>query len=105
MKILIHGDKWNIKVLEDDAFERKFGEMLSGVTQTDKKQIHISVSGFNIQTLVHEIAHCYYYYSCTEAANLTTDQIEEIWCEIIAIHGQKIIKDSKKIFKILKKSL
>lgn len=105
MKILICGDIWNINVLEDDKFERKYGEMLSGVTQVSKKKIDISYDGFSFSTIAHEISHAYYYYSCVDAANLSLEQMEEVFCEIIAIHGENISRLSKKLFKELKKEL
>lgn len=105
MNFIICGDTWVIKVLEDDKFESKYGEMLSGVTTIPKKTVDISRNGFSLETITHELCHCYWYYTCSSSSSLTEDQIEETWCELFSTFGEQIIKLSKKLHKILKKDL
>ena len=97
-------EPWKIFLLEDEEFEKKFKEALCGITLNDLRQIYICESELNFATVCHELTHAYYFYTCVQPASIDADQMEEIFCEILAIHGQKIIDISKRLLSKLKRS-
>lgn len=101
MKVLIGGDKWEVSVLDEEDFERRFG-LHAGLTLPSTRCIVFNEDEINKETVVHELCHAYFAASCTEAANLSAHQVEEVLCEIFAKHGSKILKQATFILKELK---
>jgi hypothetical protein len=103
MLIPINGDKWKIQVLDDDEFDRRFGEGLEGITQTKEKIVYFNEEIYDLDTVVHELTHVFFYYLCLDAASISVHQLEEIACEVMAKHGKHILKLSNKVHKQLKR--
>lgn len=101
-KVKILGRPWKVSVLEGDKFLRRFKEEAAGFTLPDSMEIVIHEDEFNLKTIRHELLHAYYDGLCVSSADLTHHQIEEIFCELIAEHGESILKQAKHLYKDLK---
>lgn len=102
MKIKIQGEDWTVLVVETDKFIKKCGDGIAGITTPDTKTILLCEDDLNKELIAHELAHAYFHYTCTSAATLDNDQLEEIWCELIAKYGSTIHKQTNKIYRELK---
>ena len=102
MKVQISNDTWKMIILETEEFEKRIGQDIAGLTDTQRKQIFFSEEDFNKELVVHELCHAYYSGLCLEATTLSNEQIEEVFCEMFAKHGSKILKQASQIYKKLK---
>ena len=101
IKFNIHGIPWRIEVLEDDEYVKRFEQLDAGVTLPGLRRIYISESELDLETIRHEIAHAFYHMAGVQSANIQPHDIEEIFADIIAIHGPNILKLSRNLFKEL----
>lgn len=102
MKIQIGEDTWKVFLLDGDMFKKKFKEDLSGFADLKHKQIFLNHEELDMETIIHELVHAHYYYTCVNAASLDLDQTEEVFCELFAIKGAAILKQAKHIYNELK---
>ena len=102
MNIQIQGENWIVEVIETDRFIKKCGDGIAGITDTVNKQILFCEDDFNKETIAHELAHAYFSCTCTTSAHLDSEQMEEIWCELIAKYAATIVRQTNKIYKELK---
>lgn len=101
-KIDICGHSWKIFLLDSDDFLKRFKEELAGFADIKTRQIFINESDLDRITVRHELVHAYYSYTCTTAASLNEDQVEEVFCELFAIYGDLIIKQADHIIRELR---
>lgn len=101
MKIDVLGRDWKISVLDADQFEKRFGSVDAGITTPETKEIVICADDVFVTTIAHELTHAFYDSLCISSAHLKRDQIEEVFCELLAVHGETILKMAKGICKAL----
>jgi hypothetical protein len=101
-RIQIQGVTWKCIVFENEEFVKRLGEGIVGLCDHARKQIFFTEDDLDLETVVHEMVHAYYSQLCTSSANLTHDQIEEIFCEMFAKHGALILRQSRNILKKLR---
>jgi len=89
---------WTVTVLSADDFKRRFDDEAAAFTLPDSNEVVFSEDGLCLATVVHELTHCYYDSLCVSSAELTPHQIEEVFAEMFAIHGEKMLKLAKKIY-------
>jgi hypothetical protein len=93
-------------MIDEEAFLRRFnGELAAAYTLPETKEICFNSNELNIRVVRHELGHAYYDSLCVGSANLTVDQSEEIWCDILAERGPEIMRLAKKLHAELKKLL
>lgn len=102
MDLLINGDTWSVKLMEEDAFIHKWGEGFEALTVLEAKLLYFHDDGIALDTVIHELCHAYYSYLCVNSTQLGSDQLEEIWCDMFGMHGAKIIRQARQVFKWLK---
>ena len=73
------------------------------ITECNDRKIFIRKSSLNIITLTHELVHAFQWELSFYELDLTKDQMEEWYCELIAKHGEQIFKDSRRIFDLVNK--
>jgi hypothetical protein len=66
----------------------------------EKRSIYFNVSDISKETIRHELTHAYIKASFTEQIpDLTLEQLEEIFCEVVSHFGTTIIKQADSIHK------
>lgn len=98
-KIEILGQKWKVFLHEEEYYVKVYGDNDSGHTTESIKEIHINNSELNLETIVHELVHAFYASLCIRSAHVDVEQQEEILCEMFALHGSKILKLGKDLYK------
>jgi hypothetical protein len=92
-KYTILGDQWTVKVLK--RLPKEWHENDQGVTYPGQKLIVIRKSAFSLGVLLHELTHAYHNYLCLETTTeMTANDFEEIYCEVMAKYGIKIVNDA-----------
>lgn len=104
-KYPIQGDNWTITVLKTKKFQKKYGAGASGLTIFNKKAIILDKSELCLELIKHELWHAYLSNQLVKSANLKIHQFEEVTAEMFETHGERIIKQSKELFKYIKKRL
>lgn len=103
IKIKVFEDTWKIILLSEEEFVRRLKSPgLSGLTDSVHKQVFINEEDCTLETTKHEMFHVFKYYTCTNSASLTETQMEEVFCDLFAVHGDKINKLAKHIYNELK---
>lgn len=104
MRVDILGRRWNVSVLDADAFRKRFNEDLAGVTLTQTNEIVINREDLTLATVKHECWHGLLAGMCISAADLSLDQFEEVTAEVFAIHGDALSALASKLHKALLRS-
>lgn len=97
----INDDNWTIFNLSKKKFKRKHGKRLA-ITYCDKKRMHLRKDVLSIETIKHELMHIHLHYCFLDSADLDTEQLEEVACEVFAERGTIMEKQAKEIYKKLK---
>lgn len=98
LKTSLFGDDWKIFVLDEETFVKRFKEGgLAGLTDSTNKQIFLNSNDMSIETIRHELFHAAKYYTCTSSADLNEHQLEEVYCDLYAVHGPKLDRAAKLI--------
>lgn len=102
MSIKIKGDRWKCFIFDHDEFNKRFGTGMSAFCDTKSKQMFFVAEDLDIPLVMHEVFHAFTSYLCLSAATLEANQVEEIYCELFAQDGHKMIEISTKIFEKLR---
>jgi hypothetical protein len=106
MKISVLGYPWEIKVLGEAEFvkstKRMKTEGCAAFTSISDRQIFLMEKNITKQIVIHEFTHAFYSYLCIESAELSPLQQEEVFCEMMATHGETVLKLSNKVLRRLK---
>ncbi len=101
-KIKIQGHTWTCHVIDDETFTKQYTDQLLAFTMIDTKQIMFRLSN-TIETITHEIIHCHFSYTHTSSTKLKQHQVEEIFCDLFASRGEEILKQSKLVYRWLRR--
>lgn len=71
----------------EDAKDEDTAAICRGVAQ----QIFVQVGEITHTNVIHELGHAYMSMSCVQSADLDTDQVEEVMCDILAHHWCRIL--------------
>ena len=91
--------------MPEEKFEKKCGPGTAAITIGETRCIIFSEDSVDLATVIHECVHAYYSDLCVGSADLTSDQIEEVFAEMFSQYGDEIIKQSRKLLKALKKEI
>ena len=98
MKINIKGVTWTVKVLHNKSFKKAVrkedADDCYGITYDDTKTIVVDKdTGKARHYLMHELMHAYMYSCCTGtlSEDLTGIQVEEVACEVVALHAKEML--------------
>lgn len=102
----IKGLDWDIYLLKSNEYEKYIdieGDNTLAVCLVNEHKIVFRYEHLSLPTVKHELTHAYAASCFCFQLNLSGEQVAELKCEIMAYHGEELIKLSKKIFKMLKK--
>jgi hypothetical protein len=92
LRFEVLGKKWTLKVLKPKKYVKKHGYDSVAVTLGWKRKIFIHQEGVDKETLIHEIVHAFLHELCLKSTTqITTDDLEEIFAELMAKHGREIL--------------
>lgn len=88
--------KWQVKFLPDKTFPKH----TVALTHPDDREIHLRRSKTTLQDVVHELTHAYLD-ECGfgDSIELTSDQKEEVFCEVNAKHGFVLLCQASDIYR------
>lgn len=103
IKIDILGQTWKVLVLSMDNYERKSPPKGSAAyTCADMREIVFDEGELCLNVVTHELVHAYFDSLCVGTAYLKNLQQEEVFAELFATHGDKIISQAKKLYTRIK---
>lgn len=103
IKIKIKGDTWKVQVFDNEEFVEKFGEGMAAFADVERHQMFFDAEDLNLQVVRHEVFHAFTSYLHLDAVALQPEQLEEIYCEMFAKDGPKMMALSQKLFTRLRR--
>lgn len=104
LKIKIKDVNWTTEILDDNIYIKQHDDTSLGITDSDTKNIHFRKSAFSESLVRHELMHAYVSSCCVDSmSEMEPEDMEELCCEIIGMHGKQIMNLSARVFKRLKK--
>lgn len=88
----ILGKPWTIRLLKKRKYTQKNGADSVAVTKGWKRTIDLGPDGLDLETIVHELGHAYRVEMCTGSSDMSPDDIEEFFCELLAKRGKEILE-------------
>jgi hypothetical protein len=82
--IEIKGNHYEFILQSPQTYKRNHGSDSAAITYVKDKKVFFRTDEFNNNTIRHEIAHILFAESHTGSSDLSPDQVEEVFCEIIA---------------------
>lgn len=101
-EILVLGTKWKVFLHDEDKYVRRHGDDSAGITIPALNEIHFNEEEFTREVMVHELCHAFFAETCTGSAGLDSRQTEEVFCDMIGKHGDKVLRMARKLYKELK---
>jgi hypothetical protein len=92
-KYTIMGEAWTIKILS--RLPKGWDHSDSAITIPAQNLIVFNKKEFSLWNLIHELTHAYHKYLCLDSTTeMTLADREEIYCEMMAKYGIRIISDA-----------
>lgn len=79
----IKGKDWTVKMLSSTTFKRLHTGSVEGVTLPSERELHFDKNYFSHAVFFHECLHALVAESNTGSSSLTSDQTEELCCELL----------------------
>src|SRR6267154_83159 len=89
LKFRILGKSWNLRVLSKKKYRKKHGKDSVAVTKGWKREVDLSPYGRDIETITHELVHCYLLEMCVGGSIESEDGLEEFFCELLSRRGEE----------------
>lgn len=107
MVVQIKGISWKFRLLSDKDFVKAVNKDTVGLTIAAMKEVWIREDDKDVikSTVYHELLHAYKASCCVSDTELNAHQTEELFCEIMAHHGQEYVNAAKKIYRFCLKTL
>jgi len=99
IKFKILNKPWTLRLMTRKEFKRKHGAQFLAVTQVHKRRIDAKPSGFDEETLVHELFHAFTSELCVHSTTLDHDNYEEFAAELVSKRGKEMLKLGKLLSK------
>jgi hypothetical protein len=104
------GTKWVCKLLTDHEYDITYGNDSDAITMPatsdgDKNIIVFHESSFTLRVVRHELFHAYVYNLHLSSSKISVDDFEEIIAELLSVHADKFVIQSKEIYEQLSKSI
>jgi hypothetical protein len=92
IKFKVLGKDWLLRPMQKRRYAKKHGKDSVAITRTDKRIVYLSPYGRDLETITHELVHCYRYEMCLESMiEITVDDMEEYYAEFISKFGHEIL--------------
>lgn len=95
----IRGDKWKIKLLCPEYYTKQYGADSAALTLPKEKILAFSTDEISLNVVTHEVTHAFITYLHYEDANLSLDQLEEMFCSMMEHQGQELLDCAKELYK------
>lgn len=82
---------WKIRLLGRKKYVKKHGNKSLALAKGWKREIDVHPNGVSVQTLIHELVHAYLNEMCLLSADLTVENLEEIFAELMAKRGRELL--------------
>lgn len=102
IKLKVLDQDWKVYLFEDDKYCRLLGQDSAGLTNPRDKELYFNLDDITPIVVRHELCHAFYASSGVDSVNFTLDQQEEFMCDMFAIHGDRILRLSRRLYKELK---
>lgn len=102
IEIRVLGSKWKVHLLDEDAYVRIWGDDSVAQAHPETKELYFNEEELTRYAVTHELVHACFTETCVSSANLTATQVEEVMCEMFALHGDKLMRLSRELYKDLK---
>ncbi len=102
VRLNIKGERWKIFIFEGDEYRSKFGDTTSGFTDVKRKQMFYCGEDLDLELVKHELWHAYATHLRLDAVKLEPGQLEEIFAEMFAKDGSRIIQQATELFEKLR---
>lgn len=93
---------WSVYFLTKKQFHKLYGTGALAMTETDDREIFLRRDELSQETTIHELFHAYIQEYSAHTLELTTDQMEELCCDIACKHAQELIDKSKELLNAFK---
>lgn len=103
MKLVQHfkvlGKNWRAVMLTKKQYKRKKARANStAITFCHKRRIDFQPSGFDRETMLHELVHSYMYEMCIYSTQeLSSSDLEEVFAELFAKRGEEMLALADKL--------
>ena len=91
----IRGREWTFMLLSDKQYDKLHNpdadlEITTAMTVPDQYEVHFRKSDLMFRDIKHELGHVFKHMTGTKSAELTVENVEELFCEIIADYSLEI---------------
>lgn len=93
-KFEVLGKTWVLRLMKRKKYARKNGTDSLAITYRQKRRIDLSPFGRDLETITHELTHAYLQELCLGSADPDAEALEEIFCEMMAKHGSKLLEQA-----------
>lgn len=80
----IKGVPYEFILQSPQTYRRNHGSDSDAITYTKEKKVYFRRDEFTFRVVLHETCHAYYAESHTASSDLTPDQVEEVFCELLS---------------------
>lgn len=87
----ILGKKWKLFTMTARDYKKEWGKDSVAVTETKQRKIYLSPGGVELCTIIHELVHAYVAELCLSSTSMSTDDLEEVFAELMASRGQELL--------------
>ncbi len=97
LKFKVLGRIWYMRILTKKVYKRKHGKDSLAVTKCWKREVDLSPRGLDLETIVHELVHCFLYEMCCKGSIESEGGLEEFYSELLARRGYELLNLAKKL--------
>ena len=98
------GKTWKLRILSKKRYHKKHGKDSLAISVLYKRRIDIPAKKISLETMVHELVHAYLHEMCYKSTHdITTDDLEEIFAELMAKRGTELLKLAANLMTMLDK--
>lgn len=96
--VRVLGHRWEVRFCTKKYFKKhRTCPFDAAVADADSRRIYVLQGHGRRDVIIHELVHAYFHEMGANSAELTCEQLEEVFCEMAARHGEKISKQSRVI--------
>ena len=97
LQFKVLGKDWTLRALKKKKFKEKHGNHVA-VTHPIKRYIDLTPKGINKHTITHELVHAHLTEMGIDATDISVEDLEEVFCELMAKHGEDLLKTAEDLF-------
>lgn len=103
VRFKVLGKPWRIRILTKKKYRKKHGKDSVAMCKGWKREIDLSPWGYDLETIVHEVTHAYFYEMAAKQTVESQTALEEFFCELVARRGDELIKLTRHVHQKVKK--